>query len=124
MPPVARYIYDAEHTIEVVEGMLGQETASALAYEFHCGNKVGMSRRAARRVKREHIRYQKYHRDHRCTGVASIYECIHCGKWHVHSVMQRMDLIERLKNKIMAPKKDKVVPYISGVIDVKAFFRP
>lgn len=114
MPPVAKYIYDAEHTINVVEKLFGREVGKALAYEFTCGNKVRMSRRAARKVRKEHNESGRRTK----VGIASIYRCWECKRYHVHSVLQKMDLIERL-NKLLT-RTGKAVPYSYGVIDVSA----
>lgn len=88
--PITDYLRRAEVRLAVI-GWFNADLAREMRDFFQCGIKKKLSRRAARRIKREH--------NQRLAGAAAAYSCGLCGLHHVHSVMEPIDLLRELHNR-------------------------
>lgn len=85
--PVFRWLNEIERDLRTIERLTTYELASTVRHWFYCANKVGMGRRAARRLKRQmnyEMRGSTTYRRH----------CQWCGRCHVFSVFEKLDVID------------------------------
>ena len=80
--PITLYMKEARADLEAIRRLTHEHLYQYVKEWYECRNKTKLSRRHARRLKREH--------NARMAGAATIYKCWRCKAWHVHSILERL----------------------------------